>query len=194
MQKKLDEILIFKENKSTFKETSLDDSGKENQYMVDSEIEVIDFDRVKSAYIKGMGLNDTPSSSDALYERQPGEYFLVEFKNGRLNKPDIYSVQKKIYDSLLIFNDIMDANISFCREHVDFILVYNESKNPKPADETSDSLDAPTPSRVAIGQYWSKKANRHFIRFDLEQFKTIYFHDVFTYSVQEFEEEFLKAQ
>ena len=194
MQKKLDEILIFKENRSTFKETSLDDGGKENQYMVDSEIEVINFDRVKSAYIKGMRLQDTPLSSDALYERQPGEYFLVEFKNGRLNKTDIYSVQKKIYDSLLIFNDIMDTNISFCREHVDFILVYNESKNPKSTDEAGNSLDAPTPSRVAIGQHLSKKANSHFIRFGLKQFKTIYFHDIFTYSVQEFEEEFLKAQ
>lgn len=73
---------------------------------------------------------------------------------------------------------------------MNFVLVYNEGKNPHSNDGAADAEDGPTPSRVSIGNYFSKKANTHFIRFDLEQFKTIYFKDVFTFSKEEFEDYF----
>jgi hypothetical protein len=191
MERQIDKIQIFKENLSTLKNTSLDDNGKETQYMVQSELEVVDFDKVKAAYISDMKLADNPCSSDALYESD-SEYYLIEFKNGKIDRRTIYDVQRKIYDSLLIFNDIMDTNISFCRNHLNFILVYNEWKNP---DQTrqEDENDDVEPSRVKIGRYFTQKANKRFVRFDLERFKTIYFHDVFTCSVAEFEKEFLNS-
>lgn len=37
----------------------------------------------------------------------------------------------KLKDSLLIFCDIFNANISFTRKNALFILVYNEEKNKK---------------------------------------------------------------
>ena len=73
----------------------------------------------------------------------------------------------------------------FCREHVNFILVYNESKNP---DDHTKPVEN---SRVAIGKYFSAKANKKFVRFDLNRFKKIYFKDIYTYTEKEFEEEFL---
>lgn len=54
-----------------------------------------------------MSLSSTPCSNHALY----------------------IGKDNKIYDSLLIFNDIVHQNISFYRENLYFILVYNESKN-----------------------------------------------------------------
>lgn len=188
----MDKIQMFKENMSTFKATSLDDNGVAKEYMTQSEIEVVDFDEVKNSYIRKLGLRleNPPCSSDALYECEPGKFYFVEFKNGRLHQNDIYSIQKKIYDSLLIFNDIMNTNISFCRENVGFILVYNESKNP----DQNLKAEAPSPSRDKIGKYFSKKAGTSFIRFGLGQFKKIYFHDIYTYTTKEFEREFLNAK
>lgn len=42
-------------------------------------------------------------------------------------------------------------------------------------------------SRLEIAKYFSEKAKREFIRFDLERFKKLYFRDVHTYSEEEFE-------
>ena len=57
------------------------------------------------------------------------KFFSLEFKNGQMQNGKIYNVYNKIYDSLLMFNDIVKENISFCRQNVYFVLVYNEEKN-----------------------------------------------------------------
>lgn len=191
MNTQINKFKIFTDNFSTLKQASLDDNGDCKENMVSLETEVVDFDGVKNDYIKEMKLTKTPSSSDALYEDQKGQFYLIEFKNGRIDSRVGHSIRKKIYDSLLIFHDITKTDISFSRTHMNFVLVYNEGKNPCSGEPYADEEDGPTPSRVAIGNYFSKKANTHFIRFDLEQFKTIYFRDIFTFSKEEFENYFL---
>lgn len=104
-----------------------------------------------------------------------------------MKKDKVYDVYNKIYDSLLIFNDIVGKNISFCRENVNFILVYNESKNPL----ESGKEDKEDSSKARIGKYFASKANRKYVRFDLERFQKIYFREVFTYTEKEFERNFL---
>ena len=52
------EIEIFKNNISTFKETSHDTDGRCPGYMTESEIEVINFDKVKEDYVRGMKLSN----------------------------------------------------------------------------------------------------------------------------------------
>ena len=179
-----DEIEIFKRNVTSFAETSKDTDSDEVKYMTHSEIKVVNFDEVKNEYIRDMKLPITPCSNDALYVDADKKYYLVEFKNGKMNKLKIYNVQNKIYDSLLIFCDIVNQNISFCRENVSFILVYNEGKNPLEEGKQENP-------RVAIGKYFSAKANKKFIRFDLEKFRTLYFKDVDTFTEKEFEEKFI---
>ena len=56
---------------------------------------------------------------------------IFEFKNGKINDKQKYNVYQKIYESLLIFCDITGESISFCRDHAEFILVYNETKMMK---------------------------------------------------------------
>lgn len=104
-----------------------------------------------------------------------------------MKKDKVFDVYNKIYDSLLIFNDIVDKNISFCRENVNFILVYNESKNPseRGKEHKEDS------SKARIGKYFASKANKKYVRFDLERFQKIYFQEVYTYTEKEFERNFL---
>ena len=170
------ELEIFKNFESTFKETSCDSDSGERAYMTESEIPVINFDKVKNYYIRDMGLPETPCSSDALYMSEDNVYF-IEFKNGKMSNKEGFMVQKKIYDSLLIFNDLVEQNISFCREYVNFILVYNESKNSK--DE--------------ITNHFFKKAKQHRVRFNLKKFEKLHFKNVFTYTENEFQQEFLNS-
>lgn len=187
--KEFNNIPIFKDNMTTFKETSYDKDGKEPRYMTNSEIQVINFDKVKNWYIKDMFLSSTPCSNDALYIGKDNKIFFVEFKNGALekNKKMIFNVYNKIYDSLLIFNDIVHQNISFCRENLYFILVYNESKNSYEECETKQE-DSP---KAMISKFIHNKAKKKFVRFGLDKFEKIYFKEVFTYTESEFENLFL---
>lgn len=79
--KELYNIPIFKKNMSTFKETSYDKDGEKPGYMTDSQIQVINFDKVKDGYIKNLALSNTPCSNDALYFGKDNKIFFVEFKN-----------------------------------------------------------------------------------------------------------------
>ena len=182
-------IPIFKQNMSTFKETSYDKDGEEPGYMTDSQIQVINFDKVKDGYIKNLALSNTPCSNDALYFGKDNKIFFVEFKNGVLDERPRrnFNICKKIYDSLLIFNDIVNKNISFCRENLYFILVYNESKNRREACRTEQEES----SKAIISKKIHKKAKKKFIRFGLDRFEKLYFKEVFTYTESEFENAFL---
>ena len=182
---------IFSDNLSTLKKTSVDKNGTERIYMTQSELPVFNFDKVKDAYVADLHLATVPSSNDALYADKDGKYCFIEFKNGRMTGKKVYEVQKKIYDSLLIFNDILGVGISYCRENVDYILVYNEEKNPEDNKKPKRGM---TPSLVAIADHFTKKAGKHFIRFDLEPFEKLYFRNVYTYTENEFEERFVKLQ
>lgn len=184
---KYEDIKIFKDNLSSFKDTSRDSDGKAPKYMTNSEIQVINFDKVKESYIKEMNLSDTPCSSDALYIGKEEKLFFIEFKNGVMKNNKIYNVYNKIYDSSLIFNDIVQKNISFCRENVYFVLVYNEEKNFCKKNEMKQQDS----SKIAISKHFHKKAKKKFIRFGLEKFEKIYFKGVFTYTEKEFEDNFL---
>lgn len=179
-------IQIFKDNMSSFKETSHDTDSEVPGYMTDSEIQVINFDKVKESYIKNMSLSNTPCSNDALYIGSKKLCF-VEFKNGVMNRNKVFNVYNKIYDSLLIFNDIIKENISFCRNNLYFILVYNEGKNPYEKNETKQEDS----SKAIISKYVHNKAKKKFVRFGLDKFEKIYFKAVFTYTESEFENIFL---
>lgn len=88
---------------------------------------------------------------------------------------------------ILIFNDIVQKNISFCRENLYFILVYNEEKNSCGKNEVKQQDS----SKIVISKYIHKKAKKKFIRFGLAKFEKIYFKEVFTYTEKEFEDNFL---
>ena len=186
---KYEDIEIFKNNISSLKDTSRDSDSEVPGYMTDSEIQVINFDKVKESYIRKMNLTNTPCSNDALYIGKDKRIFFIEFKNGVMKNQKIYNVYNKIYDSLLIFNDIVGENISFCRKHLYFILVYNEGKNSceKYSGWQQDS------SKAVISKYVHDKAKKKFVRFGLDRFEKIYFKKVFTYTESEFEHVFLSG-
>ncbi len=183
-----DDFEIFRENLSTLRKLSMDDSDALGiQYMTDSEMEAVDFDAVKTEYMNQLGLSEENAASiDAIVDHMGNRNIIfIEFKNGNM-KNEKRKVKDKIRDSLLIFNDITGKNITYSRQWIDFILVYNLEKNPVPNQLTKRSVQD-SASRYEIAKYFLGKGNKELIRFDLERFEKLYFRSVHTYSKKEFE-------
>lgn len=168
----LESIEIFKQHLSFLKQTSYDEANK--KFMTEDERSVVNFDGVKEAYLTSLGCqSESISSVDALMQNSAKVIF-VEFKNGVMKK-EKPKVSSKIKDSLLIFGGLTHSDINYTRGNAEFILVYNEAKNP----------------RGNSGFIWQKVsdyAKEETIRFGLSDYKKVYFQDVHTYTEKEFEE------
>ena len=178
---------ILSNHISTLKETSKDDHDGTVVYMTESSAAAVNFDDVKSEYISRLSLCESPKSNDALIINSTELATFIEFKNGKFDRPKEFNVRKKIYDSMLMLTDIIDKNISFTREHLDYILVYNESKNPDPkkAYSSSESRDLIDKTLLGFG-------NERLIKYGLGIFQNYCFKNVYTYTEKEFEDNFVR--
>lgn len=191
---------------TTLKDTSYD---KENDvYMVDSDLRVCSFDDVKEWYVKNQipCANPNPKSNDALFFSEE-ESFFIEFKNGKIDNQVNFEINKKIYDSLFILFDLkhvdkrgrMVDSISYTRENMHYILVYNKEKYSEagPTRQTKEGfkrqhVEVRTSShRDRLFSTIRELGNDEFIKFGLDQFKNYLFKDIHTYTVKEFEEKFI---
>lgn len=176
---------ILKKNISTLKEASRDNHNKIDYFMTESKINIIDFDAVKDDYIRNLKLKEKPKSNDALLQSSNGDLAFIEFKNGRIDNSLQFSLKRKIFDSLLILTDIIDIGISHTRNEMDYILVYNETKNTI-SDEQTTKVQV-SESRDFIAKELAKLGGTTHTKFGLEMFKKYCFRDVFTYTEVEFE-------
>lgn len=197
----------LKDCKSTLKKLSYDDKNKE--YMIESDIEAIDFDKVKEIYVNNNleNVNPNPKSNDALHFSEDGIWTFIEFKNGVINNSVNFEINKKIYDSLLILFDInfdnseikFKNNISFTRKNMNYILVYNKEKynEKQKTRQTEDGIRRQkeclqySKSRDVLKKSIFKLAGEKLILFGLDQFKGYFFNEVNTYTKDEFEENFI---
>lgn len=182
------------QNQCTLKETSKNVSEKENvSYMTESMLEVIDFDMVKQKYASRLRLPDAPASNDALFQHQ-GVLYFIEFKDGNM-KSEIYKVARKIYESLLLFCDITGKTISFTRENMMYILVYNKECSQKYIEERNKADQClekgevqDTSSYDAIMGIVGQMAKYNVDVFGLrKRFERLYFKNVYTYNTDEFQ-------
>ncbi|MDR1136463.1 MAG: hypothetical protein LBL49_09890 [Clostridiales Family XIII bacterium] len=172
----LDTEQIFNDNKTTLREASKDKDNEE--FMTESTIPVIDFDAVKKEYIKVLRASKSPKSSDALFSDEKECYF-IEFKNGNVNGK-IQEIRLKMTESLLIFTDIMKTGISFTRENMNYILVYNGTKNIS--------------SKAKMTEHLFNNANKEFIPDGLDHlkgFEKLYFKKVSILTKESFDAEFV---
>lgn len=183
----LTDYKIFRDNMSTLMDTSLDDHNGVKTYMTKSTLPAVNFDNVKSEYVKILKLAETPKSNDALYADIYGRVVFVEFKNGFMDKAKQHGVRKKIYDSSLIFTDIVGIGISKMRQFVEYILVYNEKANPETITEREKHVQN-SPSFDLIARTVSKFGKVEYIRYGVDIFKNYCYKDVHTYTETEFEE------
>ena len=78
---------LFNENISSLKETSKDKQKESISYMTDSDYEVVNFDGVKSDYIRGLCISETPCSNDAVCVLDDKDTIVfIEFNCNRLLK------------------------------------------------------------------------------------------------------------
>lgn len=200
---------IIDEKRSSLKDTSYD---KENRkYMVDSQLQVCSFDKVKDWYVgeKIPFANPTPKSNDALFFGNEESYF-IEFKNGKIDNSVNYELNKKIYDSLFILFDLnytdksgkLVDSISYTRSNMNYILVYNEERYSKEqltwqtraGFERQEKARKESQHRDKLYKRIRNLAGEELIKFGLDQFKNYLFKNVYTYTVKEFEEKFLSKQ
>ena len=189
---------IFIDNKKPLFEVSKDSSDKENPvYMVgiDEDISkdiVIDFDDVKTAFCKKFHKsNEVFKSADALlYSEVKNKLIFVEFKNGKVK-----DVKTKLKDSLLVFSNIVDVDLKFCRKYLEYIVVYNYEKNKQYVEQEKDKYrkegqnKSPSLSEEYIEGFVKplfRLAKDEIILWDLKSMKDICVSEVHTYTVDEF--------
>jgi hypothetical protein len=146
------------------------------RFMTNSKTLVVNFDKFKNDFVKKMGSNFSPLSCDALYMASPGEFFLIEFKNGVMDNLKNNEVKIKILESLLIFTEKMDKTIGFTRKNVTFVFVYNEDVVHK---------------YYIHGKIFSR-TNNFKVDLGLGRFEKVYFKSVNVYSKAEFKTRFVE--
>lgn len=177
----LSQVQTFIDNLKTLHDTSYDEDN--NQYMTNSTFPAIDFDDVKTSYVLS---NSTISSAnmrsnDALIilDSINGKFLFIEFKNGNIQSSHKKEeIRCKIAESLLIFNDIIKENLTFDRNSVNYILVYNKNNNPKFQNQRTSSL---TKIATSIGA----TANMTYLINGFDRYRA-YFHDIKTINETEF--------
>ena len=201
---KIDEI------QCSLEKTSLDDRDNvTKEYMTHSQLQVCAFDDVKKWYVREKipFANPNPKSNDALYFEEDACFF-IEFKNGRITDQVNFEINKKIYDSLFILFDlkytdkkgkVVDA-ISYTRENMTYILVYNEQNYLEygPTKQTKLGEDGQRVSqshhRDLLYKSMRKLAQEEFILFGLDQFQNYLFKHVYTFTEKEFEQNFVNKR
>ena len=136
---------------STLKETSKDDSDKNNVvYLVNDTHEADDFDEVSKQIAKKVRLGNKPRSCDALY--RSGKYYnLIEFKNRKSAdlRRDKAELHEKAFDSLgqLAIYLNYQGNLDDLARETRMIVVYNDNKgteDPKTDIASSKSINGIT--------------------------------------------------
>lgn len=172
---KLPEIL--RERTTTLKTVSKDKSN--GIFMTESKIRVVNFDKLPKVYARGKGWPFMPKSNDALYV-DDDQWFFIEFKNGEVEKDDIY---RKLYDSLIMLIELdVISGFQFSRSNINYILVYNSQKYPRCQESKS---------RKAGFDYIMNLAKMEERLFGMELFEGYLFKKVHTYTKELFESEFV---
>ena len=179
MEKTIDKLPeVLKMHICTLKDASYDGSNKD--YMCESSIKVVNFDKIPGEYCRGKGWHCVPTSNDALYITANDEGYFIEFKNGEVCRHKLY---RKIYDSLIVLIELgLIPNLDFARNNINYILVYNSEKH----DKVHSSQE-----RDKNYTYILKRANKKKTLFGISNFKQYLFKNVHTYSKEDFQDEFV---
>lgn len=170
---------ILKNHICTIKKASLDDSNKIS--MCDSQLKVINFDKIPNEYAKGKGWNSVPCSNDALYISIEGEWYFIEFKNGSIDKANIF---RKIYDSLIMLIESgVVQDFQFVRDKFTYILVYNSDKYSKVQEAESRDINY---------SYILNLAQTEKRLFEIDKIEKYLFKKTHTYDKESFDMKFIK--
>lgn len=181
---------ILSNHMTTLKNTSIDKRDDRTVvYMTESTIQAVNFDKVKEEYVKSLKLSEVPKSNDALMADKNNKLIFIEFKNGYMDKAKQFAVRKKIYDSVLIFADIVSTRISDMRTYIEYILVYNGDVNDNNPDIIEKKTHIqPSASFNSFAKGVSSLAKEEYVLFGVKLFENYCFKKVHTYTEKEFEQ------
>lgn len=169
---------ILKKYTCTLKKASMDTTNKSQ--MCESKLIVVNFDKIPNEFARGKGWSGVPKSNDVLYVDVHGKWYFVEFKNGTIQKDEIY---RKIYDSLIMLIEWkIIPDFDFIRENVIYILVYNEKKYGKIQE---------SPAREENYSYFMGLAKQEKRLFEVDKFEKYLFNETHTYTQCLFNEKFV---
>lgn len=172
----------------TMKDASFDTANKE--YMTECEFNVYSLDSYKDLYAKTICPISAISmkSCDALFVNDE-DIYLLEFKNGKISTSERHAIKQKIYDTLLMLLDELEEHVSFSREKMTFVLIYNAQNNSR---QNTVAHNAASIGRDELLPHLNKLSGKPIVRFGLANMK-LFFKDIFTYSREEFHSLFLSS-
>ena len=187
---------LLRESTSTLKNTSKDDSGTPVQFMTTITEPAINFDGFMKKYVKNIigKKSKCPKSCDALLEKDDERYIIIEFKNGKLDSKLKDEVRHKMTASCLCLLDTLDEKVDYAREKFDFILVYNEQKNPCDLDEGKlepGEVQASN-SLASLQSGIASAAHQPVTMPEFEFYEGLWFRKVRTFPAEMFEREYNK--
>ena len=187
---------LLRESTSTLKNTSKDDSCTPVQYMTTITEPAINFDGFMQKYINSVRAkrSQKPKSCDALLEKDDARRILIEFKNGKLDSKVKDEVRHKMTASCLCLLDTLDEKVDYAREKFDFILVYNEQKNPCDLDEVKlePGEVQPSNSLASLQGSIASAAHQPVTMPEFEFYEGLWFRKVRTFPAEMFEREYNK--
>lgn len=157
----------------TLKKASKDTSN--GQFMCESQLPVMNFDKMSEIYKQERRGPTCPKTNDALYITKNGEWYFIEFKNGRVKTADIHD---KIYDSVIMLVDLkIIPDFEFARQNFHYILVYNDEKNQGLSKSQS---------RDEFRDYMERRAQEEIRYWDVDLFERYLYKSTHTYTKEKF--------
>lgn len=169
----------YREEVCSLKDTSYDNAN--DKYMVDCSYEVLNYDEIAEIHKVESGYPYIMSSTDAVYVTNDSVPYFIEFKNGSIDR---INIQKKGIGSAMLAMDlgIVDS-LKELQDKAVYILVYNEA-----VIEQQQSK-----SQKRMSNTMRQRAGRKVRRLsELDGVAWIY-HEAFSYTVSEFEENFINS-
>ena len=162
----------------TWKAASKDETN--HAHMVDFSHIVLDYDMMAKRHHKDGHYTYRLSSNDAVYITDDEILYFVEFKNGSFKKVDI--AKKGIGCAMLAMDLGLVHSLKELQERAVYILVYNaayiENKQTKSQKKISANL--------------RQKSGRTITKLPIMKEVDWIYHESFSYTVKEFESEFIK--
>lgn len=202
-------VVINLENyKSNMKEVSSTDQG--NNCLIDDEaVEIYNFDKIKKAVGKQLGKEDICKSCDGLFISQE-ENVLIEFKcqsytrieQDELGQKSMYGKQqknvekdylkKKAFDSKGLLNVLRDSNVISAKSDILYIVYQKDENKIKVKKLEENEVEEIKPEITRRFQTVGRKKKKKIISFGLEKMEGTIYDEVYTYSDEEFRQQFLK--
>lgn len=178
-------IINFDNFKDTLKNTSWDKQN--NVYMTELTKYVINFDKFQEAFFKRFN-KPVMCSMDALIKIKE-EWYFIEFKNGKIDGKQKKNISRKVGHSIISFLENINEDISYCRNNVNFILVYNRKNNSVRNNQLLSDDYQLSEKRENLKTHLPGAAKNKYIPFfQMNRYQEVYFKSVFTYSQKEFDD------